>query len=510
MEIKGHRLPRTGGRPELETFLLSNMRRGTTRLHMPGHKGRDIFIKTGHGRLLEHLAEVDITEIPGADDLFNPAQDGPIGQMMDWYAALYQVKKSYLMVNGASGGILAAVLAVCGRGDTLIVARNCHKAVTNAMALGQVRPVYVYPDIIEEYGICGPVRAEQIEQAIKAHSEAKAVLVTSPNYYGVLSDIKAIAGVCHRHGKVLIVDQAHGAHLAFFDEVEGTCRSAERGGADLIINSIHKTLAGFGQTAVLNVQGKTANGPCEGGIDLLALEDRLQQVQTSSPSYMLLASLDANGEILENNRGELIYEWGRDIRRFYEEAAAIPGVRMIPPATWMDPTKINIGVTEPPLDGKALARTLREKYGIQVELHTHHMVMCLTGIGTRWADLAKLLQALKRIVEIHDEEKGLLLRGAGIEPEESGGGPEEGGAEAEAWIRPHTVREIPEEKQWVPLAAAEGRVMASSVTPYPPGVPVLCPGEVCTADDIRHIEQQLNSGGIVMGISESGKVQVGK
>ena len=143
-------MPKTGGRPELEEYLLSNMRRGMTRMHMPGHKGAAIFQKTGHGRLLEYLAEVDITEIPGADDLFNPDPDGPIGAMMAWYAALYKVKKSYLMVNGASGGLLAAILAVCGRGEALIVARNCHKAVTNAMALGQVRPVYVYPAMLEE------------------------------------------------------------------------------------------------------------------------------------------------------------------------------------------------------------------------------------------------------------------------------------------------------------------------------------------------------------------------
>ncbi len=529
-EIKGHRLPKTGGHPSLEEFLLSNMRRGMTRLHMPGHKGRDVFIKTGHGRLLDHLAEVDITEIPGADDLFNPDPEGPLGSMMAWYAALYQVKRSYLMVNGASGGILAAVLAVCGRGDTLIVARNCHKAVTNAMALGQIRPVYVYPDVMEEYGICGPVRAAQIEEAILQHEEAKAVLVTSPNYYGVLSDIRAIAEVCHRHGKVLIVDQAHGAHLAFFDEAEGTCRSAERGGADLIVNSIHKTLAGFGQTAVLNVQGKTAYGPCEGGVDLLALEDRLQQVQTSSPSYILLASLDANAEILENNRGELVYEWGKDIRRFYEEADRIHGVHLIPAEPWMDPTKINLSVTDPALSGAELAHRLREEYGVQVELCTHRMVMCLTGLGTRWGDLSKLLQALHRITETHREEE--MLRDAAAEKLPVGAGVaaaagaaagaagllDESSAQAvftkeaygEVWVTPHEVNAIPEEKEWVPLVQAAGRTAASAVTPYPPGVPALCPGEIYTESDIQYIVRLAEEGGTVMGVSENGQVLVGK
>jgi lysine decarboxylase len=293
-----------------------------------------------------------------------------------------------------------------------------------------------------------------------------------------------------------------------------------------VINSIHKTLAGFGQTAVLNVQGKTAFGPCPGGVDLLALEDRLQQVQTSSPSYILLASLDANGEILENNRGELIYEWGQDIRRFYEEAATIPGVRMIPPAPWMDATKINIGISEPALSGAKLAEVLRERYGIQVELHNKDMVMCLTGLGTGWNDLSKLLQALHRIVESHHEEMtaygavplapvtagaAAAAAAAGMTPQEKKGRALEiPAAGSEAWLRPHEVTAIPEEKEWIPAAEAAGRVAAAAVTPYPPGVPLICPGERYTAEDVRHIALLEEEGEIVMGLSEGGKVLVGK
>jgi arginine decarboxylase len=170
----------------------------------------------------------------------------------------------------------------------------------------------------------------------------------------------------------------------------------------------------------------------------------------------------------------------------------------------MDPTKINLSVTDPLLDGEVLSRRLREEYGIQVELFSHRMVMCLTGLGTRWSDLSKLLQALHRITETHREEQQISRT------QEAPFAGEAGEADAEAWIRPHEVRALPEEKEWIALAEAAGCTAAASVTPYPPGVPALCPGEVYTEEDIAHITRLLEEGGAVMGVAENGKVLVGK
>jgi arginine/lysine/ornithine decarboxylase len=196
----------------------------------------------------------------------------------------------------------------------------------------------------------------------------------------------------------------------------------------------------------------------------------------------------------------------------------------------MDPTKINLSVTDPALSGAELAHRLREEYGVQVELCTHRMVMCLTGLGTRWGDLSKLLQALHRITETHREEE--MLRDAAAEKLPVGAGVaaaagaaagaagllDESSAPAvfteeaygEVWVTPHEVNAIPEEKEWVPLVQAAGRTAASAVTPYPPGVPALCPGEIYTESDIQYIVRLAEEGGTVMGVSENGQVLVGK
>ena len=183
--------------------------------HMPGHKGNYYTGYLGYGQFLDHIMDCDITEIPGADNLFQT--EGIIQETQEKYRELYDVRKSYLLINGTSGGLIAAVLAAVEPGDELILARNCHKSVFNALSLGNIKPVYAYPQEEERYGIAGVVTAEEIEKIMEAHPQAKAVVLPSPNYYGICSDIAAIAEVVHKYDGVLIVDQAHGAHLKFED-----------------------------------------------------------------------------------------------------------------------------------------------------------------------------------------------------------------------------------------------------------------------------------------------------
>ena len=178
---------------------------------MPGHKGSAIFRKYGYGDFLDNFVDCDITEIPGADNLFQA--EGIIMEAQQKYSRLYDVQHSYLQINGTSGGIIAAILASVKPGGKLIMARNCHKSVFNALTLGGIRPVYAQPELIEEHGILGAVAPEEIERCIRENPEAEAVILPSPNYYGICSDISRIAKIAHDAGKVLIVDQAHGAHL---------------------------------------------------------------------------------------------------------------------------------------------------------------------------------------------------------------------------------------------------------------------------------------------------------
>ena len=192
--------------------------------HMPGHKGAALFERYGYGDFLQHLCDCDITEIPGADNLFRP--EGIIRDVQKRYADLYDVDRSYLMVNGTSGGLMAAVMAAVPPGGRLIMARNCHKSIYNGLILGGIQPVYVYPEIEASWGICGPVDPGEIQRALQQYPDAAAVVLPSPNYYGLCSDIAAIAGIVHDAGKILIVDQAHGAHLHFFHKYVPGCEKA--------------------------------------------------------------------------------------------------------------------------------------------------------------------------------------------------------------------------------------------------------------------------------------------
>ncbi|MEG0157279.1 MAG: aminotransferase class I/II-fold pyridoxal phosphate-dependent enzyme, partial [Anaerovoracaceae bacterium] len=192
-------------------FLKEHAKKQPISFHMPGHKGAALYHKYGYGDFFTDLADLDITEIPGADNLFQ-AED-IIQSVQEAYRELYQVKASYLLINGTSGGLIAAILATVPRGKKLIMARNCHKSVFNALTLGGIEPVYAYP---EEGPVAGPISPQEIEALLKANPDGEAVILPSPNYYGICSDIEAIAKIVHQAGKVLIVDQAHGAHLKFF------------------------------------------------------------------------------------------------------------------------------------------------------------------------------------------------------------------------------------------------------------------------------------------------------
>ncbi len=465
----------------LEQYLLNYTEDHGVKLHMPGHKGIDIYRETGHAAFLEKIADLDITEIPGADDLFHA--QGLIRDLMDRYKDLYHVDASYLLVGGSSAGIVSSVLACVPRGGTIISARNAHRSLFNALKLGDITPVFAYPEIMEEAGIAGAVTEEEVVSCLEQHPEASAVLLVSPNYYGVVSDIEAIAKRVHEAGKILIVDQAHGAHLAFFDEIYGEQRSAERCGADIVINSIHKTLAAFTQTSVLNVNGDR--------VDRLKLEEMMQSVQSSSPSYILMGSMDINASILEEHREKYITEWEEAMDKFYTEAATIENLFILKPTAWLDDTKINVGF--PGMPGGKLFKLLREEYKVEPALYTNHTVMCMTGIGTTKKDMDVLLHALKEISKTVDPSK------------------------AEPIAHDNTITGVrrpvgkaPSAYEFIPLEDAVGRVAAAPLTPYPPGIPMICPGETIDQDVIDWIKDALAQEREIYGVDEKGLIRVGR
>ena len=473
-------------------FLLEHAGEKPVSFHMPGHKGSAIYRRYGHNEFINNFIDCDITEIPGADNLFQT--EGIIRDTAEKYRKLYDVKKSYLLINGTSGGLIAAVLASVPQGKKLVMARNCHKSVFNALALGSIEPVYAYPSMVEEYGISGPIEATEVARCLDENPDAEAVILPSPNYYGICSDIKAIAEEVHARGKVLIVDQAHGAHLKF---MAGEPLAAEECGADIVVNSTHKTLCSFTQSAVLNYNSDR--------VEQYILEDKLQAIQSTSPSYLLMASLDINADILENHGEELFAQWQANIEDFYAKAAAVQGLKLMEVPGAMDKTKINIDMSCYGIDGNELEDILMER-GIYSELVTGNILMCMTGIGNTKADFERLLDALKDVAEKNSFDKtgaeGSAACTEGSEKDNSKG--------AALWMKRRTLHEIPKKKQQVHIDESAGLICAASIIPYPPGIPFVCPGEEIGHEEIEYIKLLRDRGEKVIGVDENMCVVVGK
>ena len=477
-------------------FLLQHADSQPVSFHTPGHKGSHLYRRLGYGEFLDKIMDCDLTEISGSDNLFQ--SEGIIKAVQDKYSDLYGVSHSYLLINGSSGGIIASILATVPAGGQLIMARNSHKSVFNALALAGIQPVYAYPELIEEYGISGEVNCSEIERCLTENPRASAVIVTSPNYYGVCSDIVAIAETVHKHGKVLIVDQAHGAHLKFFEK--NMPKAAEEAGPDIVINSIHKTLASFTQSAVLNLNSER--------VDRYVLEDKLQCIQTTSPSYLLMASLDINASILENHGQILMAEWAENLDYFYRGALEIfaqsqsmqppqPGLKLLTGLRDFDRSKITIDSGGLKISAAQLEAELIID-GIIPEFTTGNILMLMTGIGNRKEDYEKLLSTLKKINH-RDRPRGCFC------PQ---------GDTPLSMVPPLRGQvqlfDIPESRMRVPLEEAEGLVCASPISPYPPGIPIICPGEKVNADIIAYIKKLRDAGKDVIGVNEKGEITVGE
>ncbi|HJJ37448.1 aminotransferase class I/II-fold pyridoxal phosphate-dependent enzyme [Methanocorpusculum bavaricum] len=474
------------------SFLTEHADKKTVSFHMPGHKGSAVYRRFGYGDFLKKMMDCDITEIPGADNLFQT--EGILKAAQEKYARLYGVQRSYLLINGTSCGVIAAVMASVPKGKKLIMARNSHKAIFNALVLADIQPVYAYPEIISEYGISGGITADEIERCLDENPDAEAVILPSPNYYGICSDIRAIAEVVHKKGKTLIVDQAHGAHLRFFRKAEFTDmpESAEEQGADIVVNSIHKTLASFTQSAVLNLNSDR--------VDHYVLEDKLQMLESTSPSYLLMGSLDINAHLLEEHGKTLMTEWYENLMYFYKEADTIKGLRIIgsplntDAGISMDITKINLDMSTAGIDGSRLEELLMER-GIFAELTTGPILMCMTGIGNTLEDVKRLIEALKDI-------SACCSAVPAPSPEKSS--------------VPAILKEklqlfpVPQDKERIPLTKGAGRICASSIIPYPPGIPFICPGEQLTDEVISYIKQLRDAGEKVIGINDRGEITVAR
>ncbi|MBQ7986412.1 MAG: aminotransferase class I/II-fold pyridoxal phosphate-dependent enzyme [Clostridia bacterium] len=443
-------------------------------MHMPGHKRN-----TALAPYLKRLgADLDITEIEGFDNLHSP--NGIIYESMQKAAEVRGAKSAFYLVGGSTAGILASVAAGIERGDKVIVARNCHKSVYNALELQDAKPVFVMPKIHTKTGISGSIEPCDIEDAIKENPDAKLVILTSPTYEGVTSDIKGICKIAHKHNIPVLVDGAHGAHLGF---TEDFLLDNIRQGADISVESLHKTLPSLTQTAVCYVNSNL--------VDSQKVADKLSVFQSSSPSYLLMASIDGCINLLAEKKEELFLAWNQHLEYFYEKCKDLENLKILEndgEFFGLDKTKIVI-LTK---NGPWLSNSLREM-GIECEMTTPWYVVAMTGMGDTKEMLSYFASCLLRLdkdAEKWDETDtlGLTL-------------PEKAMETADA---------KKEEYEWVEVADSLDRISAGYVFAYPPGVPIIAPGEVISEEIKTLLSGYIKAGdGILQNIPEN-KVKVVK
>ena len=453
-----------------------NLARGLYPFHMPGHKRNPAFDS------MNGLFSRDLTEIDGADDLHCP--QGIIMDAQSRAAKLYDADDAYFLVNGSTAGLLTSISAAAPAGSKVIVARNCHKAVYNAVFIRNLTPVYVYPAFDEDFGINGSVFPEEIEKAIAENPDAKAVILTSPTYDGVVSDIQTIADVVHRNNMLLIVDAAHGAHHGFHPAFPD---SAVHLGADAVVVSLHKTLPSPTGTAMLLLKGDR--------VMRSRVRRFLDVYETSSPSYLFMDAMDACIGLLERDKERLFSALLEKLERFDSSIRHLALPRVFnysrdslakhPAVFGHDRSRIVIKAEHLPMNGFDLENILRERFGIEAEMAFADCTVLLTSICDTEEGFDRLTNAL---LTLDFETKDRVHKIPFPQPPK----PQIVMNPAEAELAQGKI---------LPLLQAKDFVCREYVCAYPPGTPVLVPGERITAEVLAYIGLALRCGAKITGSS---------
>lgn len=453
-------------------------------MHMPGHKRNTELFQ------MDNPYGLDITEIDGFDNLHHPT--GIIKEAMDRAAKMYGAGATYFLVSGSSIGLLSAISACTRRRDKILVARNCHKSVYNAIYMNELCPVYLYPESVSEQGINGPVTPERIADKLKENPDVSAVVITSPTYEGNVSDVRSIAKIVHSRGIPLIVDEAHGAHFMYHKDFP---ESALDQGADVVVQSIHKTLPAFTQTALLHLGKNAAQF-----VDQSRIERFLDIYQTTSPSYILMAGIDHCLCLLQE-KGDVLFE--EYVQRLHKLRQGIQELRMIRLYPSDDISKIVLFCDQNGWNGKEFYDILLKNYHIQLEMASEYYVIAMTAVGDKQEYYDRFLMALK---ECDQKIYESCIQNSQVPTEAIDQKQIKQQMEGQLLIHPQMMltpfEAADQESELVLLKEAAGKICAEGITIYPPGIPTVFAGEVITSEIITRIEQALRTGLEVLGLTE--------
>ncbi|MDR0985310.1 MAG: aminotransferase class I/II-fold pyridoxal phosphate-dependent enzyme [Endomicrobium sp.] len=447
--------------------LLSHAKRNVISLHCPGHKnGRSIDRKLKE-YTNEEVYKFDVTVFDEVDSLHDPVSS--IKKSQELMAQAYGVKNSIFLVNGTSIGNMAMLLSACDSGDSVILSRNSHKSVIAGIILSGVWPIWIQPKIDQDLDLIFNSTYEQIKDSLDKYPETKAVFITSPTYNGIVTDLKKIIDLCHKRGKIVMVDEAHGGHLIFNKKLPISATSA---GADLCVQSTHKVLSALSQGSVLHFNSNL--------LDFNKVKKIVSMLQTTSPNYLILASIDLArrqaflyGEKKFNNIIN-IAEYARDyINKHIKQMQCFTRNTIKKLGFDLDVTKLTINVTKMGLSGYEIENILSNKYNIQLDYADMFNLIAILGEGTIKKDLEIFVRTLKDISKKYPGlQKNWTLKIPSLA--------------TEMVMKPREVF-LSDKIKKISLKKAVGHVAAQVLTPYPPGIPIIIPGERITKEICEYL-----------------------
>lgn len=440
--------------------------------HVPGHKMGKIFDKLGYNDILEKIYTLDTTEIEGTDNLHNAKE--VIKQSQERASRVFNSDKTIYLVNGSTCGIQAAIMSTCPPKSKIIVNRDCHQSVINSCILGDITPVYIDSEICRETNILKGINYSKAKEIIDNNLDAKAIILTYPTYYGETYNLRDICNYAHDKDMIVIVDEAHGAHLELSDRLP---KSAINLGADIVIQSTHKTLPSFTQSSMVHIKGNR--------VDYNKLLSILRIIESSSPSYLFMSSLELAVDIYEKHGKELMESLLNNIDKFKDKFKSNHDVYIY---NEMDKTKIFISLKNIGMTGYELDEILRSEYKMQCELSNHYGVLLICTIGNEEEDFICLETALKDILNkyknkgsIEDTDYPVSIPKMKLTPREA----------------------FYKEKKRVKLKDSIGKISGEYIIPYPPGISLISPGEIISEEIITYIHQGIKNGMIVSGIKDT-------
>lgn len=472
-------------RAPLYEAVVAYARKHKISFHTPGHKHGSAIPAAFRRFAGDAVFDMDLTLLAEVDSLHDPIS--VIAHSQDLAAQAYAADKAWFLVNGSSAGNQTMILATCRPGDQVIIPRNCHSSVLSGILLAGCEPVFMRPEVNSELAIYTNVTVGEVEQALRKYPKARAVLVTSPTYHGIAADLSRIAKVVHAAGLPLLVDEAHGPHFKFHDELP---RSAMDSGADMCVQSTHKILAGMTQASLLMAKG--------GRVDFSRVSRVLKILTTTSPSYILMSSIDMARRQMALEGKKLLSRALRLARKAREEINDIEGLRCFGREVIglagihdLDETKLTVAVGGLGMTGYEVASILNKKFDIQVEYADLFSVFLLVSFGNTDYEIRKLRAAFRYVA----------LRASGKRKKSQPYRWSLPAFQARPAMNPR--RAMFSDTVRVPFEKSIGRISAEAISPYPPGIPLVVPGERVSREVMEALLYVKNMGARIQGPQDS-------